>query len=346
MENPAQRIERIKSEMGDRLSILGHHYQTDDVIHFTDIQGDSLELARKITNLDAEHIVFCGVFFMAESAAILCRDDQKIHIPDVTASCPMADMAEAGRVRKTLEILQQDGRKIVPLTYVNSSAAVKAVVGEYDGSVCTSANARTMLDWALNQGDAVLFLPDMHLGCNTANLLGIPEDKRLILPKDVIDGDPALHVDPAAADDKRLILWPGYCPIHEEFTLDSTRAIRETEPDAKIVVHPECSPSVVEASDGNGSTTFLIKYAEEADDGTTIYIGTEENLVNRLAARYEGRKVIRPLLSSQCEDMGKITVEKLADTLENLNYSNPVTVSNAIREPARRALERMLAVCS
>lgn len=346
MENPAQRIDRIKSEMGDKLSILGHHYQTDDVIRFTDIQGDSLELARKITNLDAEHIVFCGVFFMAESAAILCRDDQKIHIPDVTASCPMADMAEAGRVRKTLEVLQKGGRKIVPLTYVNSSAAVKAVVGEHDGSVCTSANARTMLDWALNQGDAVLFLPDMHLGCNTANVLGIPENQRLILPKDVMDGNPELHIDPATAEDKKLILWPGFCPIHEEFTLESIRAIRENEPEARIVVHPECSPAVVNASDGNGSTTYLIKYAEEAPDGTTVCIGTEENLVNRLAARHTGRKVIRPLLSSQCEDMGKITVEKLANTLENLNYSTPVTVSNAIREPARLALKRMLAVCS
>lgn len=346
MENSAQTIERIRSSMGDKLAILGHHYQSDDVIAFTDHRGDSLELARKINDLDAEHIVFCGVYFMAESAAILCRDNQKIHIPDISASCPMADMAEAGRVRQTIEILQKDGRKIIPLTYVNSSAAVKGVVGEYDGSVCTSANAKVMLEWAMKQGDAVLFLPDKHLGRNTANTLGIPEDKRLVLPADVIDGDPALHVDPATAADKQLILWPGYCPIHEEFTLDAVRAIRANEPNAKIAVHPECSPAVVEEADGNGSTTFLIKYAAEAPAGSTVYIGTEENLVNRLAKQYEGEKTIKPLLSSLCEDMGKITVDNLAEKLENLDTATPVTVDEAIKAPAKLALERMLTVCS
>ena len=346
MENPEQTIDRIKTEMGGRLSILGHHYQTDDVIGFTDIQGDSLELARKITHLEAEHIVFCGVYFMAESAAILCREDQKIHIPDRSASCPMADMAKAGRVRKTLDILNKSGRKIIPLTYVNSSAAVKAVVGEFEGSVCTSANAKVMLEWALKQGDAVLFLPDRELGGNTANVLGIPDEKRLLLPAGVIDGDPELHINPDAAEDKQLILWPGYCPIHEDFTLDAVRAVRSSEPEAKIVVHPECSPAVVAESDGNGSTTFLIKYANDAPDGTTIYIGTEENLVNRLAARYSGRKTIRPLLASQCADMSKITVNNLAQTLASLETAAPVTVSEDIKKPARLALERMLAVCS
>ncbi|MBG0789342.1 MAG: quinolinate synthase NadA [Desulfovibrionaceae bacterium] len=346
MENSEQTIARIKSEMGGRLSILGHHYQTDDVIRFTDIQGDSLELARKITGLKAEHIVFCGVYFMAESAAILCREDQKIHIPDITASCPMADMAEAGRVRKTLDILQESGRKIIPLTYVNSSAAVKAVVGEFDGSVCTSANARTMLEWALKQGDAVLFLPDKQLGSNTANALGMPENERLLLPVGVMDGDPALHVDPASAGGKRLILWPGFCPIHEEFTLDAVRAARAHDPSARIVVHPECTPEVVGESDGNGSTTYLIKYAEEAPDGATVYVGTEENLVNRLAARHAGTKTVKPLRSSLCADMGKITVDKLAHTLQNLGSATPVTVSDDIRKPARLALKRMLDVCS
>ena len=159
-------ISQIREAMGDRLAILGHHYQSDAVIAHTDICGDSLELSRKINGLDAEHIVFCGVYFMAESAAILRRPNQKIHIPDVNATCPMADMAEAGRVEKTLDILQKNGRKIIPLTYVNSSAAVKAVVGRYDGSVCTSANAKVMLEWALKQGDGVLFLPDKHLARN------------------------------------------------------------------------------------------------------------------------------------------------------------------------------------
>jgi len=346
VENPKDTITRIREAMGDSLSILGHHYQSDEVIAFTDVRGDSLELARKINDLKAKHIVFCGVFFMAESAAILCRPDQKIHIPDIEATCPMADMAEGESVRKVLDILQRNGRKITPLTYVNSSAAVKAVVGEYDGSVCTSANAQTMLSWAMKQGDGVLFLPDKHLARNSANALGIPEEKRIVLPVDVIDGDPELHVTPAMMDDKQFIIWPGYCPIHEEFSLDTIKSIRKTEPEARIVVHPECDPALVQASDGNGSTTYLIKYAAEAPKGATIYIGTEVNLVNRLADQYKGEKTIKPLIASQCEDMAKITVEKLAHTLENLETATPVTVSDAVKEPAKLALKRMLEVCS
>jgi len=332
--------------MGDSLAILGHHYQSDDVIQYTDIRGDSLELSRKIDSLSAEHIVFCGVFFMAESAATLSRDGQKIHIPDVTATCPMADMAEARRVRTTLDILQKSGRNIIPLTYVNSSAAVKGVVGEYGGSVCTSANAKTMLDWALAQGDGVLFLPDKHLARNTANALGLAEDTRMILPVDVIDGDPALHVDPAATEDKQLIIWPGYCPIHEEFTLESMETIRANEPEAKIVVHPECDPKLVKAADGNGSTTFLIKYVEEAPEGSTIYVGTEENLVNRLTTKFAGKKTVKPLMPHKCDDMGKITVEKLAETLSTLDTATPVTVSDDVKEPAKLALQRMLEACA
>ncbi|QGY41234.1 quinolinate synthase NadA [Pseudodesulfovibrio cashew] len=346
MEKSIETIESIRKVMGEDLAILGHHYQSDAVIAHTDIRGDSLELSRKISPLKAKYIVFCGVYFMAESAAILQRPDQKVFIPDTGASCPMADMAEAGRVETVLNLLGKSGRKIIPLTYVNSSAAVKGVVGRFGGSVCTSANAKTMLDWARKQGDAVLFLPDKHLARNTANYLGIPEEKRLILHEAVIDGDPNLYVDPAEAEDKELIIWPGYCPIHEEFTLDAIDNIRRTEPDAKIVVHPECDPSVVQAADGNGSTTFLIKYAEEAPAGSTIYIGTEENLVSRLAERFKNEKVIKPLKVSLCEDMGKITLENLAALLANIENETPVSVSDDVKEPARLALERMLEACA
>ena len=346
MENATETIARIRKSMGERLVILGHHYQSDAVIAHTDIQGDSLELSRKIGDLDAEHIVFCGVYFMAESAAILGRPDQKIHIPDTGASCPMADMAEAGRVEETLNLLQQSGRKIIPLTYVNSSAAVKGVVGRFDGSVCTSANARVMLKWALSQGDAVLFLPDRHLANNTANFLGIPEDERLLLPRDVIDGSPALSVDPRRAEDKKLIIWPGYCPIHEEFGRDAIRALRVREPEAKIVVHPECNPEVVQAADGDGSTTYLIKYVAEAPAGSTIYVGTEANLVHRLAKLYAGEKTVKPLAVSLCEDMGKITEANLAALLAGLDSATPVTVPDEVKASAKLALERMLAVCA
>lgn len=346
MKTPSETIAKIKRDLGNRLVILGHHYQSDDVIAHTDIQGDSLELARKINDLEAEYIVFCGVYFMAESAAILRRTGQKIFIPDASASCPMADMAEAGRVEKVLNILQKNGRKIVPLTYVNSSAAVKAVVGRFDGSVCTSANAKVMLDWAMKQGDGVLFLPDKHLAQNTANILNIPEETRTILPMDVIDGDPDISIDPMTVEEKKFIIWPGYCPIHENFTLDTVKKIRATEQNAKIIVHPECDPLVVKAADGNGSTTYLIQYAATAPAGSTLYIGTETNLVKRLASRYAGEKTIKPLLKSLCEDMGKITQTNLAATLENLDSATPIDVDNDIKQPARHALERMLTVCS
>lgn len=344
MENSVQDILDIKETMGDRLAILGHHYQSDAVIALTDIQGDSLELARRIGDLDAEHIVFCGVFFMAESAAILRRPGQKIHIPDTTATCPMADMAEAGNVETALNILQADGRTVIPLTYVNSSAAVKAVVGRFGGSVCTSANAATMLRWAMDRGDAVLFLPDMHLAMNTANTLGIPEDQRAILPRDVIDGDPRLSIDPAAMGDKRLVVWPGYCPIHEQFSVQTVAELRTTDPAIRIIVHPECDPAVVNAADGSGSTTYLINYVTEAPAGSIIYIGTEANLVSRLAARFPD-KTIKPLSLSLCEDMGKITTDKLARLLKNIDTASPVEVADEIREPARLALERMLEAC-
>lgn len=346
MKTASDIITDIRRERGDSLAILGHHYQSDDVIAHTDIRGDSLELSRRISTLDAEHIVFCGVYFMAESAAILRRPGQQIHIPDTEATCPMADMAEADRVEQTLEILQNNGRKVVPLTYVNSSAGVKAVVGRYDGSVCTSANAKTMLKWALKQGDAVLFLPDKHLARNTANALNLPEETRYILPEGVIDGDPELFIDTKMTEDKQLLVWPGYCPVHEDFSLEQVNEIRAKEPEAKIVVHPECAPEIVAAADGNGSTTFLIKYVDEAPEGSTIYVGTEKSLVERLAATYAKTKTIRPLAVSQCEDMAKTTVDNLAALLQTLDTAHPVDVPEDVKESAKIALERMLAVCS
>ena len=337
-------IEAIRERMGKDLAILGHHYQSDEVIRHTDIQGDSLELAQRIDSLEAGHIVFCGVFFMAESAAILRRPDQSVHIPDLQASCPMADMADADKVEAALTILN-DGRTVIPLTYVNSSAAVKGVVGAFGGSVCTSANAQTMLKWAMVRGDGVLFLPDRHLVVNTANALGLAEEDRLILPQGVIDGDPNLFVDSGQAEDKRLIIWPGYCPIHEEFTTRAVSSVRKNDPAARIVVHPECPPSVVQSADANGSTSFIIKYVAEAPVGSTIYVGTETNLVNRLATEYTGKKTVKPLRVSLCEDMAKITEKNLAALLERIDDTRPVDVPDVIKVPARQALKRMLEAC-
>lgn len=326
-----------KADWGERLSILGHHYQSDAIIDHVDHVGDSLELARTIIDLEAEHIVFCGVWFMAESASILKREGQKIHTPDPTASCAMADMAPAMTVKKMLKILRSEGRNIIPLTYVNSSAGVKAVVGEMGGSVCTSANAVTMLDWARSQGDGVLFLPDMHLGINTANTLDIPKYKRTVLDL----------VNPAAASrDAELFLWPGHCPVHDMYLPQDVSAIRANDPDALVVVHPESPEEVVNASDAAGSTSFIIDYVADAPEKAVIYVGTEMNLVNRLAKEYKGRKTIRHLDAGYCEDMAKVTLEKLADLLGRLKTAVPVEVDDSISGPARLALTRMLEACA
>ena len=343
MKSDFDLIQSIRRDLGDRLTILGHHYQSDAIIRHTDIQGDSLELARKIAGLRAEHIVFCGVYFMAESAAILKTPGQSIHIPDPSASCVMAETAPMDHLRGVLEKLTATGRRIIPLAYVNSSARVKGVCGEMGGSVCTSANAKTMLDWAMSQGDGVLFLPDRNLAVNTADSLGIPEKTRHRLD---ISGKGA-RVDVQAAARADLLIWPGTCPIHQRFAFhDDIEAIREKEPEALIVVHPECPQEVTSKTDGNGSTSYLIRYVDEAPDDSLIYMGTETNLVTRLAARYAGRKTIRPLRTSFCSNMGRITEEKLAAQLADIKGSAPVTVEESVAVPARRALETMLKVCA
>lgn len=341
MTSFASRIEKIRAEYGSRLAILGHHYQHDDVIRHTDFQGDSLELARKIEGLEAEHVVFCGVYFMAESAASLARPGQKIHIPDGSATCPMAEMAPAARLEQVLTALRAEGRVVIPLAYVNSTAEVKSICGRFGGSVCTSANARIMMNWAMAQGDAVLFLPDKNLGHNTADQLGIPSGQRLEIS--IRKGGAELDLERAAK--ARLLLWPGACAIHHMFKPRHVNDIRDAIPGVRVIVHPECMPEVVQACDGAGSTTFLIKYCAEAEAGTRIAIGTELNLVKRLAARHPNKSIV-PLRELTCSNMAKITEEALAAQLETLETSPPVTLPADIIEHSRVALERMLRTCA
>ncbi|OEU71662.1 MAG: quinolinate synthetase [Desulfovibrio sp. S3730MH75] len=335
-------ITDLKEKYGKRLAILGHHYQSDAIIAHTDLAGDSLELARQIEKLEAEYIVFCGVHFMAESAAIVRKDSQKIYIPDAKAGCVMANMAPVNLVDKVLtKILQESGRKIIPLAYVNTPAAVKTVCGKHGGSVCTSANAVKMMKWALGQGDGVLFLPDKNLALNTADKLGIPEESRLLL--DIRKKGENLNVSDTL--DKQLLIWPGLCAIHQRFKLSQIEAMRSQYPDCKVVVHPECPPELVKAADGNGSTSYLIKYVSESPAGSTIVVGTETNLVHRLAQLFPDKKII-PLSVSFCSNMAKITEQKLAELLQNLETADFEDVSDEIREPAKVALERMLEVCA
>lgn len=332
-------IVSIKNDMGGRLCIMAHHYQADDVVRHADILGDSLELARRLDGLQAEHIVFCGVHFMAETAAILARPGQKVHIPDSGASCVMADMVPAELAELVLRRLQSGGAKIIPLTYVNSSAAVKAVCGRHGGSVCTSANATTMLSWAMDQGDGVLFLPDANLGHNTARQLGI--DPAAILRLN-IRGQGAF-IDPADAGHS-LYLWPGLCAVHAKFKTQQIEQARSAHPGASVLVHPECHPSVVAMADGAGSTSFLIKEVEAAPAGSVIYVGTEWNLVNRLRARHTD-KDIRPLYKALCSNMCKITEPGLKACLNTLDQAEPEHVDEEIAVQAKVALERMLDAC-
>lgn len=334
----AKSIDAIRRERGSDLAILAHHYQTDDVVAHADILGDSLELSRKIAALSAKDIVFCGVYFMAETAAMLAAPGQRIHIPAPDAACVMSEMAPAALVETVLTRLREAGRDVLPLTYVNSSAAVKAVVGACGGAVCTSANAPKMLRWALDHGRGVLFLPDKMLGQNTCNALGVPESARHIL--DVRGG--GSQIDLAAAAKAEVLLWPGQCVIHARFKARDIAAIRVQTPEARIVVHPECSPETVSAADAAGSTSFIIKYVAEAPVGSEIVIGTEINLVKRLAKQYQGQKTIRPLALSACSNMAKGTEANLLTTLENLDAAEPVRVDEAVRAPAALAVTRML----
>ncbi len=340
----AARIEELRRQLGSRVTILGHHYQDDAVIRHVDIRGDSLELARKVTDIESEHIVFCGVYFMAESAALLARPEQKVHLPEMSANCVMAQMAPADLVEAVLAKCNA-ARRVIPLVYVNSSVAVKSVAGKFGGLVCTSANAKKMMEWALQQGDAVLFLPDKNLGWNTADILGIPETDRHMLRI----RKHAAEMDMDAVNKARLILWPGCCAIHARFNERQIASRRQENPGCRVVVHPESSPAVVAKADAAGSTSFIIQYAAAAKKGETIVIGTEINLVERLAAQYRGDVTIVPLLESECSHMDRTRPLNLQMALESIaDPSNPawpsclVTVAPDIADDAKLSLDRML----
>lgn len=339
----AEQIAMVRDVMGKRIVVMAHHYQHDDVIRHADIVGDSLELARRIEELKAEYIVFCGVYFMAETAAIMAGPFQYVRLPDTEADCIMAAMAPAARVEAVLtHLAASTGRTIIPITYVNSSAEVKAVVGKLGGAVCTSANADKMVAWGLTQGDAVCFLPDKNLALNTADALSIPESERVMLD---VRGD-GRNVDPEAAKRARLFIWPGMCAIHHRMKVEHVEAARAATPGGLIVVHPECRPEVVRLADASGSTRRIIEYCDEAPDGATIYVGTEINLVMRLAARHAPGKRILPLLPSACENMAKITEAKLLRCLQKVLSECRVVVPEPLIEPARLAINRMLEVGS
>jgi quinolinate synthase len=342
-------IEEHRRLMGSDLIVVGHHYQEDDVIRHADFQGDSLELSRKVSDAGTPHIMFCGVYFMAESAALLAGERQRVYLPEPSAECSMALMSPAPLLEEITALLAGSGRKIVPLAYVNSTLAVKAFTGKHGGGVCTSANAGTMLEWALEQGDAVLFLPDKNLGNNTADAIGLPEQDRHVLNI----RDKGGRLDLSSANKARLLLWPGFCSIHTRFALRQIERVRAEYPDATVMVHPECTPQVVAAADLAGSTSAIIRFAENLPDGSTLCVGTEINLVQRLGERHRGRITVLPLVESACTHMAQTTEESLAKALDSLSAfmkdgtPSPflVRVPDSVRAPAEEALRRMLSTC-
>jgi len=335
-EELRQRISSIKEKFGKRLIILGHHYQRDDIVAFADFGGDSLELCRRAAEQkDAEFIVFCGVHFMAESADIISSDSQQIHLPELMAGCPLADFANIDQVENAWKTLDSicGTENITPITYVNSDAQLKAFCGRNEGSVCTSSNATSVLEWALKKTEKVFFFPDQHLGRNTAKKIGVPQENILLWDFN--------RTDIEQIKNAQVILWNGYCHVHTFFSVEHVENIRKKYPGVKIIVHPECNERVVNLSENNGSTGYIIKYVNHAPTGSTIAIGTELNLVNRLAIQHKDKKII-PLARSLCPNMFKINLHNLCWTLENLGDINIIQVPAEIKHEARIALNRML----
>lgn len=336
-----QQAKRLKRELAGRVTVLGHHYQRDEIIELSDLSGDSLGLARQAVASDTEFIVFCGVHFMAETAAILAKPGQHVCSPDREAGCYLADTASPQAVEAAWERLDAalDGadEEVVPVTYVNSSAELKAFCARHGGIVCTSGNAEAMLRWAFGQRAKVLFFPDQHLGRNTAHSLGISDKEMLLL-----DADASAE----KARSARLFLWPGACNVHRRFRIEHLRAIRESHPDARIIVHPECASDVVGQADDKGSTAHIIRSISTAASGTTWAVGTEARLVHRLNRQHPDKRVM-PLadVPAYCSTMSQITLEKLVAVFEAIHdgrLRNQVTVKPETSRWARVALERML----
>ncbi|MFB8368426.1 quinolinate synthase NadA [Pseudarthrobacter sp. NPDC055928] len=348
-----QRIRAAKATLGDRAVILGHFYQRDEVIQYADFVGDSFQLANAaLTRPDAEAIIFCGVHFMAETADTLSRPEQAVILPNLAAGCSMADMADTDSVEECWEQLEEifgtepdaDGRvPVIPVTYMNSSAALKAFCGEHGGIVCTSSNARTVLEWAFERGQRVLFFPDQHLGRNTAKAMGVPlEQMPMWNPRKELGGN-----DELALLDSRVILWHGFCSVHKRFNVAQIEKARIDFPGVNVIVHPECPMEVVDAADSAGSTDFIKKAIAAATEPTTFAIGTEINMVNRLAAEYPQHTIfcLDPVICP-CSTMYRIHPGYLAWVLEELvagRVVNRITVADAVQANARTALERMLA---
>jgi len=343
-----ERTWAAKRRLGGRAVVLGHHYQRDSVIEFADVRGDSFKLSQLAAERrDAEFIVFCGVHFMAESADVLRQPHQTVVLPDLRAGCSMADMADIEHVEDAWERLTAvHGDTMTPVTYMNSTAALKSFCGEHGGVVCTSSNARSVLEWAWSRKRRVFFFPDQHLGRNTAFAMGVPLAE--MAEWDWRTTDPARVNERCFRDETRIVLWRGFCSVHTKFTVKQIADMRAADPAVRVLVHPECPFDVVRAADLAGSTEFIIEEVQRAPAGTHWAIGTEIHLVHRLALEHPEQR-IHSLQKNvcPCATMNRIDPAHLAWTLENLaagHVVNPVRVPADVRRGARVALDRMLSL--
>jgi quinolinate synthase len=341
------RIAAARAALGARVVILGHHYQRDEVIKFADTTGDSLRLAQHAAAQDAENVIFCGVHFMAESADILTGPDQRVILPDLAAGCSMADMAAIDQLETCWDELRMlgIGSSVIPVTYINSTAAIKAFCGEHHGLVCTSSNAARVMAWAWERGERVLMLPDQHLGRNTAFAMGVPLDQMAIW-------DPDLPFGGFTAEQARgakLLLWKGHCSVHTRFSVKQIEQFRQTYPHGRVIVHPECTWEVVQAADESGSTDRIIRAVTGSPEGSVWAVGTEIHLVNRLARQVAPARTVMTLdsIGCLCSTMFRVSPNHLLWVLEGLidgQVHNQITVPEPTRTWAKVALDRMLAL--
>ena len=343
------RIAAAKARLGRRVVILGHHYQRDEVIKFADYTGDSFKLARQVSkHPDAEFILFCGVHFMAESADILSGDHQQVILPDLAAGCSMADMADPDQLEMCWSDLEQmlgSAKGIVPVTYINSAASIKAFVGEHGGGVCTSSNAAATLRWAWERGERIVFLPDQHLGRNTAYKLGVPLDQMVVWDPNEIWGG----LEPEAVKRARMILWKGHCSVHTRFTVRQIENIRAQHPGIRVIVHPEVTWEVVQAADDSGSTEYILKAVTESPSGSVWAVGTEIHLVERLAREVAPERTVFSLdqFGCLCSTMFRVSPNHLLWTLEGLvdgEVHNRIVVPDDRKYWSKVALDRMLSI--
>ncbi|MBG07713.1 MAG: quinolinate synthase [Halobacteriovoraceae bacterium] len=340
-----EEITSLKQELGNDVVVLGHHYQQDDIIQFADYKGDSLALAKEAAKLSSPYVIFCGVHFMAETADMLTKDNQKVILPDLNAGCSMADMANSDQIDAAWERLSSaTEEKIIPVTYINCSAELKAFVGKHEGSICTSSNAQKIITWALNQGDKLLFFPDQHLGRNTCFDMGIPLEKMVIYDPTKPNGG----LTNEQIKEAKIILWHGFCSVHQGFTTSQIKNVKKDCPETIVIVHPECRFDVVQEADLNGSTAYIIETIKKAPEGSKFAVGTEINLVNRLANKYTNKKIfsLSPY-QCLCTTMYRVRPRWLLASFKAIKAGTPINVIQVGEDTKRDsllALDRMMTI--